>query len=1008
MENRRVGRPRIKAPVKFLGKKLNINNAQDLANQAGIFQGQAQQLIDQPNIIRYIYNKSKKIILKVDLHNTSFNELRNINLRKKFDKKLFGADGSKLNRDVVLYHDIPDNIDIAIKSATVKFSFDVSNGTETRTTRLDMDDQTITSEELKEYIDHKLNEYIARIEAHNINVLKVDVLPYFTESKLVLEDVKLRKCKLPIYNQFINVEDNDTDNNCVREFLIKKLFRNGKGISKKTINNLGNEEGISVNEIAEFADKYNIHYRAYNINGLCIKYNTDIKQSTSYPSLNFVAYNNHLYPINGKEPVKRELDFLKCKKVIKTEEDAISDISECVKNGKFPIKIHLNDKVEITSFALEGEKHIYNKYYNKCFDILKSYGLEHKIYENINPSRLFPIIEDKYIKANVDSFFPFTNKIKLTPLTYTNPNKPEQNDTTTIDKNLCYTSILRNLPYLIHTDLRRCFITKNPKKITPHYLYIASPKIAHFILMPNRNLYDGEYINYCINKGIEVDIEYEITAEISENHYTLMIDDLLTNHGKDITKEILNINIGRFQMQSAETNKYIKVDNIYNNEEAKIDMYDAPQKLDDTELTTQFFKRINEDYVIKYTVEKSIPKNIYNRLPIASQILNINRMQVYEKLIEIQEQYKKSINVLQIKTDSITLEGKYDIKDINKDINGWKYETYKQVYFGVPDDGCPANIFDDMRPMKIESQRTIYNCYAGAGKTYYIKNTIIPTVQDDYIVMTPTHASLQEFKKNELNCCIIDRYLIGGLAGKLPKENNIIIDEHSMISKEAHNFLYRCVLAGKNIHSFGDYNQFPPVEPTNNTPYKIYNNPYYIKMMFNNTIVLDTNWRNDFTTSYYDSLINSNDNKFLTEEVKKYSTDTYKTADVIIAYTNATVDKYNKLKMKDLKLEDDTPSLKIICTTNDLHSKGLYNNYETHIIRSDSEHIYIDGDLLGSPEIQIKREDYVKFFKPAYAKTLYKSQGQSIKRIFYAPEDYKYIDNTSAYVFISRLQTKNN
>jgi hypothetical protein len=121
-----------------------------------------------------------------------------------------------------------------------------------------------------------------------------------------------------------------------------------------------------------------------------------------------------------------------------------------------------------------------------------------------------------------------------------------------------------------------------------------------------------------------------------------------------------------------------------------------------------------------------------------------------------------------------------------------------------------------------------------------------------------------------------------------------------------------------------------------------------------------------------------------------------------------TKDKYNKLKMKDLKLEDDTPSLKIICTTNDLHSKGLYNNYETHIIRSDSEHIYIDGDLLGSPEIQIKRDDYVKFFKPAYAKTLYKSQGQSIKRIFYAPEDYKYIDNTSAYVFISRLQTKNN
>jgi hypothetical protein len=1007
-----VGRPRIKKTINFLGRSLSVKNPQDLAKQAGITTEQANTVINQPNIIKYIYNKRTNVLLKVDVHNTSFNQLRNINLRKKYDKKLFSANGTKLNRDVVIYDNIPDDIYISIKSAVVSFSFDASDKRFNRIKQFQFPDNVnVSAISLNDYVIEEVDKYMDEIGevASNTVINRVEATTYYTESKLLLEDVKLRRCQLKIYNQVVNAEENDTDDNCVRSYLVEKLHKKGKGISINRINKIGNEDGVSVNEIAEFANEYKIHFRAYNINGVCIKNNIDIKPSKSYPALNFIAYNNHLYPINGKEPTLTEIDFYKCDKIIKEDnrDTAIEDISELIKNNNTPAKIRINDKLQIVSYVSDKKLHIYNSSYNKCLDILKTYGLEHKIYPNINVSRLFPIIEDRYIKTNINSFFPLASKIKLTPLTYSNP-KQTNTETTTIDKNLCYTSLLHNLPYLIHFDFRRCIITKSPKTITDHFLYIASPRTPHFILMPNRNIYDGAYIKYCMSKNIDIELEYEITAEKSENYYTSMIDDLLKNHGKDITKQILNINIGRFQMQNTDKTTVYKVDNIYNNEEAKMDMYDSPQKLEGEDYTTQFFKRINEDYVLKYTMDKQAPNIIHNRLPIASQIFNMNRLAIYEKLIEIQEENKTIINVLQIKTDSITIEGKFNVKNINTDIDGWKYEQYNPTRFEPPYDGCEENLFDNILPMKIESQRTIYNCYAGAGKTYYIKNTIIPTVEDDYIVMTPTHASLQDFKKNDLNCCIIDRYLIGGLAGKLPKENNIIIDEHSMISKEAHNFLYKCVLAGKNIHSFGDYNQFPPVEPTNNTPYKIYNNPYYIKMMFNNTVVLDTNWRNDFTTSYYDSLINSYDNKFLTEEVKKYSTDTYKTADVIIAYTNATVDKYNKLKMKDLKLEDDTPSLKIICTTNDLHSKGLYNNYETHIIRSDSEHIYIDGDLLGSPEIQIKREDYVKFFKPAYAKTLYKSQGQSIKRIFYAPEDYKYIDNTSAYVFISRLQTKYN
>ena len=40
--------------------------------------------------------------------------------------------------------------------------------------------------------------------------------------KLEDENAKLRKCQLKIYNQVVNAEENDTDDNCVRSYLVEK------------------------------------------------------------------------------------------------------------------------------------------------------------------------------------------------------------------------------------------------------------------------------------------------------------------------------------------------------------------------------------------------------------------------------------------------------------------------------------------------------------------------------------------------------------------------------------------------------------------------------------------------------------------------------------------------------------------------------------------------------------------------------------------------------------------
>jgi hypothetical protein len=571
--------------------------------------------------------------------------------------------------------------------------------------------------------------------------------------------------------------------------------------------------------------------------------------------------------------------------------------------------------------------------------------------------------------------------------------------TTTIDKNLCYTSLLRNLPHLLHFDFRTAKITQDPEEIINHFLYIARPTTPHPILMPSRNIYEGEYINYCKLHNVEMVLEFQISTEKSENYYKSMIDDLLINFGRDITKTMVNINIGKFQKNDT-TAIYPTFDNIYNKTECQIKT---------TENMTENLISLGDDYVLKFTNEKKITNNFYNKLPIASQIFNTNRIVLHEKMIEIQEQNNNELKLLQVKTDSITFADTIKIKNVSKDNNdldGWKYETYKPVEFNGIYDGCINMLFDNINPINLKNDRTIYNCYAGAGKTYTIINDILPQVNEDYIILTPTHASMKEFKQKKMNCSIIHRFTVGFYKGQLPLQNNIIIDEHSMLDRSAHDFIYKCVLSNKNIYMFGDFNQFAPVEPANKSKYKKYNNEYYINMLFNKQLKLTNNYRNDFTKEYYDSLINCPDDniKYLTKEVKKYSTKTYKNADVIITYTNDTLDLYNQMKMKDLNLSKYSPGLKVICNTNDLMKHGLYNNFETVILKTDEENIYITG--VEDEELKILKIDYDAYFKPAYAKTLYKCQGQSIKKIFYAPEDYKYINNTSAYVFISRLLTK--
>ena len=270
---------------------------------------------------------------------------------------------------------------------------------------------------------------------------------------------------------------------------------------------------------------------------------------------------------------------------------------------------------------------------------------------------------------------------------------------------------------------------------------------------------------------------------------------------------------------------------------------------------------------------------------------------------------------------------------------------------------------------------------------------------NNYLVLTPSYDTLEEYNKQNINCKVIQKYTI---PDKIPEEENIIVDEIGMIDGKAWDFLYKCKILNKNIWGFGDFNQLEPPEKGNNTTY---NNPIFLKLLFNNHHNIETNYRNNFSKEYYDELINSKDKQFLIKEVKKYNTD-WKKAD-----KNTTRHIYNNklLKLKgfhNIKVNEKNGNiegklkkgLKLICINNELHKHNIYNKRVLEIVKIENENIHLEDNII------LKDEEIRKNFNVAYCRTLYSLQGKSLFSMCYAMEDMKFINNRSAYTFISRLK----
>jgi ATP-dependent exoDNAse (exonuclease V) alpha subunit len=261
-------------------------------------------------------------------------------------------------------------------------------------------------------------------------------------------------------------------------------------------------------------------------------------------------------------------------------------------------------------------------------------------------------------------------------------------------------------------------------------------------------------------------------------------------------------------------------------------------------------------------------------------------------------------------------------------------------------------------------------------------------------VLTPSHSSLREYKTKNLNCKVIQFFEFN--PKEIPEYKNIIIDEIGMCSSHACALISKWALLGKRIFGFGDFKQLTPVNS------KVQNGEIYLNWVFNDITKLGTNYRNDFTYDFYDSLINCNDVKKSTDVVKKYNTDFYK-ADAIICYKNTTRQKYNNLILKKIGLKHGDKGEMVQCKTNKLASKNIFNNFIFKVINNIGDDVILSDDY---DNYTITQKDFFDYFEPAYCRTIYNIQGESIKSIHYCMDDIQFLKGNVLYTVISRIKNK--
>jgi hypothetical protein len=827
-------------------------------------------------------------------------------------------------------------------------------------------------------------------------------------------------------------------------------------------------DGVSYKDFKSFCENNNIMYSFKNINGddiydgndICSNIDKfkDIDQFNKLQILCAIVYEGHIYPYSGGK-----LKRISTKpQQIKLVKDASKEFINFHKRGILPRNVNVYTKYEnkksivtIQSFICKGTKYFENDEYDKCVKILEKFKINKCIPTNIRLTGLINfILSVRKEKINVSSFLPEKDRYKAKAITWETSNSPENGiefitnsngkkigsgpkpgknfgkKIIGIDKNKCFPYDLCQLPYLIIHDWRKHYVKdiSNEKKykIKDEYLYLVKAKYFS-IPIPKSGLYPG----YHLNKYNFIDIELleELETDTCINFYRDIIIELY--HKMDVNEfKLIGVNIiGKMERDIGKITKFIFKGIV-----------DKDKEFNDTCTI-----KIGDHNI--FLGKRNIINNVRDQIPINIQI----KCHSYSILADkIKEQKLDDDDIVQINTDSIFYYGDYpeDFKNksdekLRKNFNGWK----KSGVF-KSSSAFKINFSEDNEITKTcslinnnNNQRVLYMKYAGNGKTHFIVNKLVKLCiinNKSYIVLTPTHSTLNDTKttkcvldkytKVDIKCDILQKYCFDGT---IPDVDVIIIDEIGFCGADCHDFIYKLNEANKSFFCFGDFNQMPPINET-----RTYNQPHYLKYMFNKIDTEFVNFRNNFTKKYYDDIINGKLDPLV--EVHKYSS-AIDSAEICICFRKETRDIINKKILKLKGLKEYSIGTKVICTTNNLldtsdkypiyHHKE-YVIFEVNVcgqrivrekindkIKETKEDIkeFVLSDSDGN-KIIVKDTKFYSNFRHSYCINIYEAQGKTFESYHWASRDNNWLskkryssDNMRfrvAYTLISRITHK--
>jgi len=780
------------------------------------------------------------------------------------------------------------------------------------------------------------------------------------------ERMRLREPReaLDVVNIFDNiVRLTQTDENCVKNVL-REYYPEISKLKKDPIGKLGTADGVTVKEIKQFCADYKICMVAFDVKGKVMEQHVPDTKSHKHKNLAFLAYHDHIYPLKGKSVyfTKKDPDT---KEVKLTEEEMQNTFDHLIhEERRVPSFVNLRDEM-LTSFQDGNTMYFKNDAYDACKALLEEYDLLHKLKYDTTYADALRYIEQAHNEADYESFFPIQH-VK-TPLLYQAPHDariPER----TYDKNKCYSDAYSQLDELLVVDYRQSPVeTENIENLMASALYVATPEYPN-VLMHKKDIYWGALLIYAKKRGVKFTLQERIVCKRRPNPYKYIIPRLYSNiKDASIVKDAINKTIGAYQVypQVKTTGKNAVV---LTKDEVNPDLPHFPYG----------------DRYIQYDPHKYV-SGVRNRRPIAIQIKDKANILLYEFMMKYG---LHTSHIIQIKTDSVSFDARA-IKTVVKTetgLRGWKVGNYNMM-------NVTSNIHMGDITMKQRrfNHNTLITGYAGNGKSHHIRNNLDLT---DSIILSSKHSALVQHRNDGLNADVIHKY---EFTHTIPVEQHIIFEECGIATRSHWDLLFKCFLLGKKLTLFGDWNQLLPVGEK-----RPFNSQTFLDYMFEHHVFKNENWRNDFTSDYYDDLIGNR--LELIAECRKHSTATPEDADIVVAHTNKHVDAYN-IRMAEyhkidyeltVKKEDAKTGggrivrvqagVPIICDTNDLRDKDIYNNM---IFQSE----------------EIAPED-LKHFKLAYARTIYNLQGDEVKSYYLAPEDEQYFTQPRfAYTLISRLKT---